>query len=224
MARSRTFFTAGAVGVAAIALAASTSVTGAYFSDSKSGKITGTVGTIKVETTGSSGTGVDGLNFNFERLMPGVAQTAVINYKNIGSEPEDVSLTFPNRSALHALNNKGRYAVVKIVDGNNLVLFESTNLNDGRRLSETGNTCGTFTPTVGPFDGGNCWPLPPKLKIADNVAPGASGQISFIFAYPVEKTDQNAVFNAYPVSEAFGLDAADSGEGLPFKVVADQIR
>ena len=224
MARSRKFFTAGAVGVAAIALAASTSVTGAYFSDSKSGEITGTVGTLTVSTLGSFGEGANKLNFKFQNLVPGVAQTAVIKFENTGSVPQDVSLNFPNRSALHAFNNKGRYASVKIVDGTGSVLFESTNLNDGRRLSETGNTCGTFSPTVGLFDRLNCWPLPENLKVASNVAPNASGQVSFIFNYPVEKTDQNSVFNAYPVAEAFGLDRADSGEGLPFKVVADQVR
>ena len=223
MARSRKFLAAGAAGVAAVALIATGSgVTGAYFSDAKAGTITGTVGTIQVDTTGSFGTGTDHLNFNFENLMPGVAQTAVIKFKNTGTAPEDISLAFPNRTALHALNNLGRYGVVKIVDGMNNVLFYSTNLNDGRRLSDTGNTCGTFAQTVGLFDGTHCWPLPANLQVATNVAVGASGQVSFIFNYPVEKTDQGGVFNTYPVTEAFGLDAADTGNGLPFKVVANQ--
>ena len=215
----------GAVGTA-FALAGGLAViasgtTGAYFSDTKAGSMKGTVGSIEITATGGAAGVDDGLNFSFIDLMPGEAQTATVSFKNTGKKAQDVYLTFPNRPALHALNNAGTFAEVHIVGGGEgtiAPLFDSVNLNDGRRLSETGNTCGTFEPT-------GCWPLPSKLLVANNVASGASGSVSFSFNYPTKKAGgQNGVFNAYPVAEAFGADTTTTpGEGLPFNIVATQV-
>ena len=149
--------------------------------------------------------------------MPGEAQTATVNFTNTGKKAQDVYLTFPNRSALHALNNLGSWGEVTVANGG-ATLFHSTNLNDGRRASDTGDTCGGFAET-------GCWPLPTKLKVASNVAPDASGSVTFSFNYAAKKTGgQELVFNAYPsYPEAFGLDAEQTGDGLPVNVVAVQV-
>ena len=216
---------AGAIGTA-FALAGGLAViasgtTGAYFSDTKTGVIKGTTGSIKITTTGGAVGADDGLNFAFVNLMPGEAQTATVNFTNTGKKAQDVYLTFPNRPALHALNNAGTFAEVHVAGGkggNIAPLFDSTNLNDGRRFSETGNSCGPFDPT-------GCWPLPDKLLVARDVAPSGTGSVSFSFNYPTKMTGgQDGVFNAYPVTEAFGADAAGTaGDGLPVNVVAVQV-
>ena len=213
----------GLTGAAAIGLAATASgLTGAYFSDSKSGTITGTIGAVKIATSG--GTGTNGLDLHFVDLMPGEPQTVTINYQSLGSGPQDLYLTFPNRPALHALNNLGTYGMVTVTDSSSGVVFTSTNLQDGRTVP-SGNSCSNiFTP-----DNGGCWPLPTQLLVRSNLAPGAGGTIQFTFGYPGKLSGNGpGVWNSYPsdnppYSQAYGLDnVPPAGNGLPIVVVATQ--
>jgi hypothetical protein len=207
--------------------------TGAYFSDTKAGEINGSTGSIEISTVGSSGTGVNNLSFSFEGLMPGVAKTATVNYKNIGKNTQDIYLTFPNVPALHALNNLGSYGEVHVV-ANGTAVFDSVNLQDGRHQTTTTTT----TNTCGPFGPGGCNPLMPKLLVASDVLPGVAGTVSFSFNYPTKLSGNGTnldgtagVFNSYPLS---GMDvfagsdgAADAAgpadSGLPVNVVAVQV-
>jgi hypothetical protein len=197
--------------------------TGAYFSDTHNGAVAGTIGSIKVTTSG--GSGADGLDFSFANLLPGEPQTAVVHYTNSGNNAEDVYLKFPNATALSALNNLGTYGEVHVV-ANGTEVFASTNLNDRSA------TCGAFSTT-------GCWPLPQTLKVASNVAPGHSGTIKFTFNYASKMKTQPAAgttaeFNTYPVpagqyspSNPDGqttVNAADgTGSGLPIQIVAVQV-
>ena len=223
----------GAVGTA-FALAGGLAViasgtTGAYFSDTKSGAIKGTTGSILVSTSTSSGTGINNLSFSFDNLMPGEAQVATVNFKNVGKKVQDVYLTFPNVPALHALNNLGSYGEVHISNG--AALFDSVNLNDGRTTA-SGNSCGPFGPGLGTDGKPLCWPLPDKLLVASALPVGDSGSVTFAFNYPSKLSGTGAmpdgstgVFNSYPLTtQAFGADAAGpSGDGLPLNVVAVQV-
>ena len=212
--------------VATVGLAvAASGVTSAYFSDTNSGTITGTVGYVQVQTGG--GNGADGLNLNFENLMPGEPQTVHFDYKNIGSGVQDLWLTFPNVPALHALNNLGSFGYLKIVDSSAGVVFESSNLQDGRTVPAPGNSCGNV------FDPSGCWPLKPQLKIRNSMAVGAEGTVSITFSYsaslalPTHPNGGPGFWNTYPsvppFGEAFGADAAGpAGNGLPYNVVATQ--
>lgn len=200
--------------VAAVVLSLTAAgVTGAYFSDTKSGAITGTTGSVKVATSG--GSGVDGLNFAFDSLMPGEPQTVTVNYQNTGSGPQNIFLTFPNVSALHALNNMGSYGEVTVTDSSSGLLFHSVNLNDNR--PDASGTCGAFVET-------GCWPLPDKLLVRTGLAKDASGSVSFTFSYPGKKTGgQGLAWNIYPSPGALPADSVSSGNGLPFNVVATQL-
>ncbi len=205
--------------VATVGLAvAASGVTSAYFSDTKSGTITGTVGYVKINVGG--GNGVNGLDFAFDNLRPGEPQSIRIDYKSTGTGTQDLWLAFPNVPALHALNNLGTYGTVTVSDSSSGVVFTSTNLNDGRTIPPNGaDSCGPLAPT-----GGACWPLPPQLMVRSNLAPGAEGTITFTFGY-ASKLGGNgpAVWNSYPVAQAFGPDAAGpAGNGLPYNVVATQ--
>lgn len=205
--------------LAALVIAA-TGMTGAYFSDTHHGDITGNIGSIKV--TPSGGTGTDGTDFTFANLLPGEPQTATIQFQNTGLNNEDVWLVFDNATALSALNNLGTYGEVHVSNGHEL--FASTNLNDRSA------TCGPFSPT-------GCWPLPSQIKVADNVAPGAGGYVKFTFNYAAKLSDpaaEGADFNVYPVpAGAYSptnpdgqttVNATDgTGSGLPYEIVATQV-
>ena len=210
----------GMVGTAIPALAS----TGAYFSDTQSGDITGTIGSIHVATSG--GSGANGADFQFANLLPGEPQTATVGFTNTGNNPQDVWVVFPNATALSALNNLGTYGEVHLVsDGTHL--FDSNNLND--RLP----TCGSFSPS-------GCWPLLSQYKVASNVAPGGTGSFTFSFNYAAKMTLQPAAgttadWNVYPASScAYNATSCPNGQttvnpsdgtgsGLPFEVVATQV-
>jgi hypothetical protein len=225
MARVRKALTATALGAAAFALiAAAAGTTGAYFSETADGGITGNIGAVHLSTSNTT--------IAWANMMPGEPKTATVDFRNKGTGNQDFYVVFPNGPALHALNNLGGYGEVHVTGGktgNIVALFDSANLQDGRTLANLGNSCSGSTPT-------GCWPLPSKLKIAGNVAPDATGSFSFTFAYDGRLGEGTSggvgLFNAYPSittlatpgSQAFGADAAGpSGNGLPFKVVAVQV-
>jgi hypothetical protein len=189
------------------------SSTGAYFSDTHDGTISGTVGNIHVAVSGGSGT--DSTNFAFNNMLPGDPQTAALSYYNSGSSPEDVWVVFPNATALSALNNLGTYGEVH-VKNNSKAIFDSANLND------RSSTCGDFSPS-------GCWPLMKQYKLASNVAPGLGGTLKFTFNYAGKLKSQpaagtSAPFNAYPIPGQTTTNNADgSGSGLPYQLVATQV-
>ena len=175
--------------------------TGAYFSDSRSGGVTGSTGSIKVVTAGGGGT--DNLNFTFNDMLPGERQTATATYLNTGKNKQDVWLVFPNADALHALNDLGRFGEAH-VSSNGTEVLASTNLNDNSTSCPAGTA--------------DCNPLPSKIKLGDNVAPGLGGSVSFSFAYGARlrgAAAEEGPFNCYPLGSC-------TSNGLPFQVVATQ--
>lgn len=75
---------------------------GAYFTDSKGGAITGNLGTVAVDISGE--------NINFANLMPGETQTQTVWVRNTGTGNEDIYLAFSNDGdAWSAVNDLGQY-------------------------------------------------------------------------------------------------------------------
>jgi predicted ribosomally synthesized peptide with SipW-like signal peptide len=185
--------------------------TGAYFSDTHTGTISGTVGSIKVTPYG--GSGASGTDLAFSNLLPGAAQTATLSYQNTGRNTEDIYVVFNNPMALSALNSLGTYGEVHLAaDGN--PLFDSANLND--RLA----TCGPFAPS-------GCWPLKSSYLVRAGVAPGESGTVSFSFAYASKLSTQASgsvvpPWNSYPVAGQVTTVPGAAGTGLPYQIVATQ--
>ena len=206
---------AGLVAVAAHA-------TGAYFSDTHNGQVTGTIGDIKVAASGGASNGQgDSLNFFWDEMLPGVPYSATIQVQNTStSNVEDIWLVFPNHTALSALNTLGRYGAVQVlVDGNQV--YENHNLNDIPNNGTTG--------------------VPSQLPLAYNVGPTASHTIVFKFEYAsaLSKQEPGGVFNQYPITLAMTGQPQDpryatgygqvtvitgdgSGNGLPFQIVATE--
>jgi hypothetical protein len=204
--------------------------TGAYFSDTQSGTISGSLGNVHVTTSG----GTDALDFAFTNMLPGDPQTVTANYQNNGSVPEDIWIVFPNATALSAFNNLGTYGVAHL-SANGTDLFDSANLDDNS------TSCGAFTPNMTTVNGVSqpgCWPLLSKYLLVSGLAPGASGNVSFTFNYASKLTGQPAAgttapFNTYPVAAGqwsptntngqFVVNSGDgSGSGLPYAIVAEQ--
>jgi hypothetical protein len=232
--------TIGLLGATAFVASGST---GAYFSDTHTGVITGTIGTIRVTPSGGTASS-DGslMDLAFNNLLPGAAQTVTVNYQNTGSSAEDVWVVFPNATALSSLNNSGSYATVHlsavgtgVVNGGDL--FDSANLNDRSA------TCGPFSPS-------GCWPVPNAVLVAQNVGPTAGGAFTFSYMLASALTGQpaglTAPWNTYPLPGYGGsglsyaaciaiatasqcsnnqttVNAGDgSGNGLPYEIVATQ--
>jgi hypothetical protein len=168
------------------------------------------------------------MDLAFTNLLPGDPQTVSVAYQNTGLNPEDVWITFPNATALSALNDLGRYGTVHLTSsGYGAVgdVFDSANLNDNS------TTCGPFSQSPG-----QCWPLPAQLQIASNVTPGNGGTFSFSFMYASKLSTQapGAPWNTYPVPAGpysasntngqFTVNASDgTGAGLPYDIVATQV-
>lgn len=218
--------------------------TGAYFSDTHSGTIAGTIGTIQV--TPGGGGGADNMDIAFSNLLPGTPQVVSATYSNSGSSTEDVWVVFNNATALSALNNSGRYATVHLSStGSGSVgdVFDSANLNDRQ------TTCGGFS-------NAGCWPLTGAYKIAENLAPGSAGTFHFSYMIASKESTQPASaapWNSYPlvglnadtvpsgadyatcIKDTTGMSpapdctnnqttvvAGQTGAGLPYEIVATQ--
>jgi hypothetical protein len=210
------------ISVVIVLVAIATGATGAYFSDTKAGAATGTIGSVKVITSG--GTGIDGLDFNWANMLPGTVYSNTIHIQSTGTNSgEDLYMTFPNLTALSALNTLGKYGQVHI-SVNGTEIYANANLNDIPNNGTSG--------------------LPAQILLAQNVGPTASITVVFTFEYATLMSTQEpgGVFNQYPITTG-GTDSRytpaggapngngyqtyvnptdGSGNGLPFQIVATQ--
>ncbi|MHB8380074.1 MAG: hypothetical protein ACYDB2_09210 [Acidimicrobiales bacterium] len=169
--------------------------TGAYFSSSAGGGITGTIGTINVTNQSSS-------YISFSDLLPGSPQTLQMNYQNSGNSPADVWINFDQATALSALNNLGRYGSFTVASSALGTVFTSSNLDD----NNASDACGSFsnTPASGPTSG--CWPVPQLIKIASNVPSGGTGTVYFTFEYASKLGNTPATsWNSWPLPGDNGM-------------------
>jgi hypothetical protein len=189
-------------------VAVASNATGAFFSDTKDGVATGSAGMVKV--------GTSDLNLNFNNLMPGVPQTVTVDFQNIGSGHQDIWLVFPDRDALHGINDLGTYGAVKVTSTGG-ASFYSQNLNDRPNNGTT--------------------PLPRAIKLAADVPDGWAGTMYFTFQYASKLGDPSSshgaltgggVWNPYPLKELTyytptpGI-ALGSKNGLPFQIVGTEV-
>jgi hypothetical protein len=188
----------GTLGASAALVATAATGTGAYFSDSASGTISGTMGSIKIQA-GDGGPAATTINFT--KMLPGEAQSQTVSFTNTGQNVQDVWVVFdPAALGDHdhstdtgKINDRGTYGEIHVKSGNTAV-FDSANLNDDP------NSCapGTGNPA--------CNPLPEMIKLRDSLTPGGAG--SFTFSYtPGAKYQNNQ-----------GLPEVN----LPYKLVATQ--
>lgn len=117
--------------------------TGAYFTDSHGGAITGNLGTVAINVTGQT--------INFANLLPGESQTATVHVTNTGTGNEDLYLAFDNTNrAWSAVNDLGQYGKF-VINGKTY-----DNLNNAYAAPDPGVP---GTPT-GAFMSGACSTVP----------------------------------------------------------------
>jgi len=208
--QSRTTRVLVAAGIAASLAIMATGTTGAYFSESKDGGITGTVGAVHLSVPNST--------FAWTNMMPGVADSAKVDFTNVGTGHQDFYLVFPNATALSALNDLGTFGEVHIAV-NGVEQFASANLSDRYPCGTPGNT-GVAT----------VCPVPQQMLLASDVAVGATNSFTFAFNYAsklgtASHSSGGGVFNTYPAADGQKTIVAGdgTGNGLPFRVVAVQV-
>ena len=119
--------------------------------------------TIVVATSGDTGgAAVDDPTFAWDNMLPGEYKSVTVDYKNDGTEPQDVYLTFPNLTALSALNTLGTYGEVH-VSVNGTEVYANANLNDKPNNGTTG--------------------LPAQIKLQEGLAVNHTGTFTFQFRY-----------------------------------------
>jgi hypothetical protein len=204
--------------VALVALVAMASnATGAYFSDTKPGAVSGTLGSIKVTTSG--GVNNAGTSFVWDNMLPGELKSATVGYQNTGRNVQDVYLVF-NPTALSALNTLGTFGEAHIAV-NGTEIYASQNLND--------------------IQGNGTAGVPGVVKIGSSVGPTASGNVTFSFMFAGKMQNPNldtiSEFNKFPIKTTGTHDSRypigfeqsivraidGEGTGLPFKVIAVQV-
>ncbi|HEY7024272.1 MAG TPA: hypothetical protein VH371_04845 [Candidatus Limnocylindrales bacterium] len=199
-----------------IALAVAT--TGAYFTDSHGGQISGTNGTVTINANGGAGAGQ--LDFDFSGILPGQAKTATINIGNPTANSEDVWLVFSNDNGMwSAVNNLGQYG--KFIVGG----YTYDNLSN-KYVPGTPGVAGTPT---GGYMSGSCSTvprvdanyLPHAIKVA-TLGSGASHSFNVTFQYIECMTDHQGedIFNA--AENDIGGTATITPGPLNFSVVAFQ--
>ena len=134
--------------------------TGAYLEDTKPGGVTGTIGEVKISTVG--GAAINDPTFVWSNMLPGEYKSLTVKYKNTGTVPEDVFLTFPNLTALSALNSLGTYGEVHVTV-NGTEVYANANLNDKPNSGTKG--------------------LPAQLKLQGGLAVNHTGTFTFQFRY-----------------------------------------
>jgi len=83
----------GALGASAALVGFAATGTGAYFSDSHSGTIQASTGSVKINIAPGDGT------LNFTNLLPGEYQSQQLQYQSTGTGSEDIWLVFPTGTA-----------------------------------------------------------------------------------------------------------------------------
>lgn len=196
-----TFAMAGALAIAA------SGTTGAYFSETQVGGITGTPGAVHLNTSATT--------FAWTNMMPGEQNSAKVDFTNTGTGAQDFYLVFQNATALSALNDLGTYGEAH-VSVNGVEKFASANLTDHWADLSVGQAGVPLTHA-----------LPAKILLASNVTKDSVNSFEFDFKYDGRIGNGTSggvgVFNSYPVSGQTTKVPGETGAGLPFSVVAVQV-
>lgn len=185
----------GTAGLTVGLVAAAVGGTGAYFTDSDAGSLSGTSGNIDITAENS--------HINFTGLMPGTDQKAKIGYRIDSSAPSDVWMVFDVTTPANAIayaaftgapdstvklgGGLGAFGHFAVSNNGGDPLFESYNLSDPRADSD--DTCevtseGTGGSALKPLADGKtvsyCG-VPAAIKVASNVKPGVNGYVGITF-------------------------------------------
>lgn len=203
-----------AAGLTASLAGVAASSTGAYFTDSHDGNLSGTAGHLRLSVSSTA--------LSFADLVPGDYQTRSIDYSTNSSGHEDIWMVFPSGAGYSALTGYkgdpdfsagglGRYGHFAVANGDQ-VKFTSYNLQN-RAPGATDPICsvdangngGSNQQATSPTDTPPLCGVPQFIKLASDLPSGSTGTIHMTFGVTGKWTGQNV-----PATNA------------PFKIVATQ--
>jgi len=132
-----------------VTAATASGATGAYFSATNTGEITGSLGSIQLDTSGGDGT--DGLDFTLSGLLPGESHSVTVEFENTGNSPQDLYLVLDSTDVA-TLNSFSGWAAITIVRGDGTMLWDSAS---GLFASPMQIRGASVTPSLGAGDSGS---------------------------------------------------------------------
>ncbi|HEX4431919.1 MAG TPA: hypothetical protein VHZ96_21805 [Frankiaceae bacterium] len=212
----------GALGASAALVGFAATGTGAYFSDSHTGAINASTGSVKVNIAPGDG------QLNFTNLLPGEYQTQQLQYQSTGTGAEDIWIVFPENA--NGASNPSEAFTGNPDDGvagelgrfGHLAInapagsFTSYNLaNPGTSPGHTGTSC----PTDANGHGGSNTQAATRADIVDFCAPPNAILLSSGIA-PGQLDSATLTFGFTPLLE--GGQAAALAPVASYKIVATQ--
>lgn len=185
--------------------------TGAYFTATQPGAISGNLGTVAVSISGQS--------INFADLLPGQVQTQTVNVQNTGTGNEDMYLVFDNANlGWSAVNDLGQYG--------KFVINGKTYDNLSNKYNSTTGVPGA--PIAGSFMPGDCSTVNrvpvnylPHVIFLGTWTPGQTASFDVAFNIIACKTDGNGGALWSTVANDFS-PALTGNLPLNFKIAAFQ--
>jgi hypothetical protein len=207
----------GALGVSAVLVTTAVQGTGAYFTASQDGSISGTTGQITISANNPT-------TLNFDNLIPGEYKDSTIQYTVGGDTHVDTWLVFQDGYAYckftgakddsHCGDGEGgmgRFGHFAVEDNAGNLLFSSYNLANA---NGTTSDCvdafghGSRPPAADKNDTNNRCGVPLGIKLQSDLSPGNSANVTLTFGVTGRQTDQNVA--APPAT-------------VPFQIVATQV-
>lgn len=170
----------GSLAIAASLVGVAVAGTGAYFTASNGGTISGNLATVAVTTSG--GAGGYNLDFTWDNMLPGVDSVANVGIQNTGTVPEDIYLAFDNTNGVwSALNTLGAYGIFTV---NGSLVYNNMNNQYAEGTDSSGQVIST-SPTSG------CYNVPrpnhieylPHIIFLGTLGPTASLPLTLAFHF-----------------------------------------
>jgi hypothetical protein len=213
------------VGVLASLVSVAVAGTGAYYTDTVAGTVSGNNGTVAISASGNTTSG--NLAFDFSGILPGVAKTATITVTNTGSGPEDIYLAFDNSNNMwSAVNDLGQYGKF-VINGNT---YDNLNNKTGNATTGVAGSpiSDSYINTTDPTN--SCYMVPrvpvnylPHVIFLGTLPAGSAAwpfTISFQYIACMSDHKGQSLFNA--ATWDLGGTAPAAGTPLLFKVAAFQ--
>ncbi len=206
----------GTVGASAALIGMAATNTGAYFTDSEDGTLSGNAGHLTVDKRSN-------YSLSFENLVPGEYKSRDVNYHTAGDTNEDIWLAFPDGEAYakfsgakngtyYADGGMGRYGHFEVKNNAGTSLFSSYNLQseaDGSSGCANANGHGFGRQATSVSDTPPLCGVPHYILIESDVPSNTDAKLTMVFGVTGRQTDQGQ--SAPPAQVPFQVVATQHG-------------
>jgi hypothetical protein len=209
----------GALGVSTVLVTTAVQGTGAYFTATQDGSLSGSTGQITIAADSDTTT-----TLSFDNLIPGEYVNKTIGYTVDGDANVDTWLVFQDNYAYCKFTGgnddthcsgggMGRYGHFAVQDNDGTTLFSSYNLANADGATPQSECADAFghgsaQPASDENDTSNRCGVPLAIKLQSNLSPGNQANVTLTFGVTGRQTAQNQA--APPAS-------------VPFQLVATQV-